>query len=397
MNLLFLSTRLNYPPVGGHSQRTFNIIRYLSDRHNIFYVAFNRKNASDEENRRYRQEMLKYCCECHTFDISSEHSKIIFFANLFRSLLTSKPFISYKYKTSQFSDCIKDIISRNRIDYIHFDMLPLTEYKKIAGSRAAILTEHNVEYLRYFRWLPYEKNSLMKIFICLQYLKLKKYEHKRIKEFEKCIVMSENDKKILSEANNTTSFIVIPNGTDTNYFRPEAKSRLNGLVWAGGMTMWPNKDAVTYFTDEIFPLILKKRPETVFNVIGKSPAPALKKSPHSKNIITHGFVEDIRPIVANAAVYVAPIRIGSGTKLKILDAMAMAKAVVTTSIGAEGINVTDGRNIFICDEPEIFAARTVQLLNDRKLNKKLSENARKFVEENYSWEVILPKMESVYG
>jgi glycosyltransferase involved in cell wall biosynthesis len=397
VNILFLSTRLTYPPFGGHFQRTFNIVKHLSKTHNVFYVSFYKKNLSDTQKYEYRSEMAKYCKECYSFDIPLEKSKICLILTVVRSIFSQKPFIAFKYKTVEMEQCITDILKNNTIDYVHYDMLPLAEYIPITTGIKNVLTEHNIEYYRYMRWIPYERNIPKKLYIMHQYKNLKKYEEETVDKFGKCIVMSEYDKKILAATAQSTSFYVIPNGTDTQYFKPLPEhEESDTVVWAGGMSMWPNRDAVTYFMDEIFPLILKEKPGVKFHVIGNEPPRILFDSKYKSNVIAYGFVEDIRPIIAKAAVYVAPIRIGSGTKLKILDAMAMGKAIVTTSVGAEGIEVQNNRELSICDTPNDFATRVLMLLGNQSLAREFSRKARKTAEDVYEWDKILMRLDKVY-
>jgi glycosyltransferase involved in cell wall biosynthesis len=260
-----------------------------------------------------------------------------------------------------------------------------------------LLTEHNVEYMRYLRWIEKEKNYIKKLYISKQYKDLKNYEINTLKDFKTCVVMSEFDKSILEAYTTNTTFKVIPNGTDTDYFKP-IKSTLarNSLIWVGGMFQWPNIDAVEYFVNEIFPLIITENPDVIFNVVGADPIKILYKSKYSNNIRVHGFVDDIRPLVAASNIYVAPIRIGSGTKLKILDAMSMGKCIVTTSVGLEGIDANIGSDIFVCDTQAEFARVVLKLLSDTNLVMKTGENARRFIVNKYSWKKIFEEMDSLY-
>jgi len=397
MNILFLSTRLPYPPNNGHFQRTFNVLKHLSRKHNIYLVSFFSKGLNKDTREHYNSEMKKYCKECHTFPIPFENSKLTFLYILMKTMLTNKPLIAYKYFVNEAIDCINDIKSRNHIDFVHYDMLPMAEYMKLMPAINSLLTEHNVEYLRYLRWVEKEKNYIKKMYINKQYKDLKNYEIDTLKKFKTCVVMSEYDKNILQEFSINTSFKVIPNGTDTDYFKPEKSDiKKDSLIWVGGMFQWPNIDAVEYFVNEIFPHIAANNKDVIFNVVGADPIKVLYKSKYAKNIRVHGFVDDIRPLVAESNVYVAPIRIGSGTKLKILDAMSMGKCVVTTSVGLEGIEANVGSDVFVCDTAKEYAKMVLELLSDNKLVQRTGENARKFILNNYSWEKIFSKMDCLY-
>lgn len=341
--------------------------------------------------------MMKYCKECHTFFTPFERSKIWFLYTLLKTIFSNKPLIAYKYYTSEVVECINNITDKNNIDFVHYDMLPMAEYKKLIPEINCLLTEHNVEYLRYLRWIEKENNYFKKMYINKQYKDLKQYEVETLNKFKTCVVMSTYDKGVLESDVTNTTFKVVPNGTDTDYFKPASSILdVNSLIWVGGMFQWPNVDAVEYFVKEIFPLILTKNKNVTFNVVGADPIKILYKSNHAKNIRVHGFVDDIRPLVSASNIYVAPIRIGSGTKLKILDAMSMGKCIVTTSVGLEGIDAKVGTDIFVCDKKEEFAEMVLKLLSDTELAKKTGNNARKFILNNYSWEIIFNKMDILY-
>lgn len=397
MNILFLSTRLPYPPNNGHFQRTFNIISHLSKKHDIYLVSFYLKDQSEKIRKTYNDEMEKICKECHTFFIPLEKSKIKLLLTLIKTILFRKPLIGYKYYSNEVVHCINSIKNRIAIDFVHYDMLPMAEYKYLVSDINCLLTEHNVEYLRYLRWIEKEKNIIKKIYIKKQYEDLKQYETNTIKKFKTCVVMSKYDQSILEKYATNTTFKIIPNGTDTEYFKPEiSRHDVKSLIWVGGMIQWPNIDAVEYFVTEVFPLIIAKDPDIIFNVVGADPIKILYKSKYANNIRVHGFVDDIRPIVSASNIYVAPIRIGSGTKLKILDAMAMGKCVVTTSVGLEGIDANVGSDIFVCDTPNEFAKMVLKLLSDTELVRKTGENARNLIMNRYSWDRIFADMDSLY-
>jgi len=158
-----------------------------------------------------------------------------------------------------------------------------------------------------------------------------------------------------------------------------------------------NSDAVDYFLEEIFPLLRKKIPEITVSFIGNFPtAKLLKYSKNYKNLIVHGFVDDVRPHMMEAAVFFAPIRIGSGTKLKVLNAMALEKAVITTTIGAEGINAAPGIDLMIADTPQDFAAKTIYLLQHPEEASLMGKKGREVIEKYYGWETIGKKMYGIY-
>jgi glycosyltransferase involved in cell wall biosynthesis len=190
---------------------------------------------------------------------------------------------------------------------------------------------------------------------------------------------------------------VIPTGVDLEYFRPEpGNEQPYTLVFTGAMDWLANQDAICYFVDEILPLVREQVPETDLWVVGRNPSERVRSLAEKKNGITvTGEVEDVRPYVRDAAVYIVPLRVGGGTRLKIFEAMAMGKAVVSTSIGAEGLPVRDGENILLADERQDFAQKIVNLLRDPATRNRLGQAGRRLVESEYSWRAVAGRFDSM--
>ena len=163
------------------------------------------------------------------------------------------------------------------------------------------------------------------------------------------------------------------------------------------MDWLPNEDAVLYFYEQIFPLIEAQIPDVKFYVVGQNPTERVKQLSRHGNVIVTGMVDDVKPYIAKASVYVVPLRIGGGTRLKILEALAMEKAVVSTTIGCEGLQLTPNKDILIADEPENFARLVIQLAQDEKFRQRFGKSGRKRVEENYDWRSIGKQLNELYG
>jgi glycosyltransferase involved in cell wall biosynthesis len=197
---------------------------------------------------------------------------------------------------------------------------------------------------------------------------------------------------------------VVQTGVDTEYFRPMSVNgdgaRLDAtkhIVFTGSMDWLPNEDGMLYFVREILPLIRRAEPSATLSIIGRAPTPAVKRLAEEPGIEVTGRVDDVRPHVAAGSVYVVPLRIGGGTRLKIFEAMAMGKAVVSTTIGAEGLPVTSGRDIAIADEPQRFADAVVTLMRDAAMRERLEQAARALVVERYDWSAVANDFEDALG
>jgi len=394
MNILFLSTENPYPPDSGHHIRTYNVLKYLSNYNSVFFLGFARHKRELE----YKKELEKFCATVDLFFVPQGKLQWRFIVSLFLNLFSPLPLTVHKYFRKEARARIGHIIKENKIDLVHIDLLHLGTYYKDVCHLPKILINHNVESLRILRWAKIEKNVLLKLYIYFQYVKLYHFEKNIISKFDKCTVVSNFDKEVLMKMNPTTSFVTIPNGVDIEYFKPDnSKIVEHSLVWVGGMDDPNNKNAVHYFLDEIFPLIQSKIPDVKLSFVGREPTSKLiKRAQANSNIKVIGYVEDVRPYIQHASVVIAPLRSGSGTKIKVLNALSLGKAVLTTSIGAEGINVVNNENIIIADDPREFAEKTVYLLENPAVAKKMGEKAREVVEKYYDWKIIGNKMHQVY-
>jgi glycosyltransferase involved in cell wall biosynthesis len=244
----------------------------------------------------------------------------------------------------------------------------------------------------------YAGNLLAGAYLALQAWKLRRFERKTAAMFGHHTTCSGADKETLLQDSRDARVEVVPNGVDTEFFSNTGDTeRPNTLIYVGGMTWHPNHDAMRFFIEEILPLLKKEVPDIEMTHIGRQTGDEFfRKAEREKALRILGFVDDIRPELSRAAVYVVPLRIGGGTRLKVLDALSMGCAIVSTSIGCEGIDVTDGKDIIIADDAESFARKTVEVLSDTELRQRLRENARKLAEEKYSWKTIAPKLERVY-
>jgi glycosyltransferase involved in cell wall biosynthesis len=234
---------------------------------------------------------------------------------------------------------------------------------------------------------------------CVQWLRLRRYEADVCRRADWVLTVSDADADALQRLVPGLDPSVVPNGIDTRVYHPKAvetQPRENSLVFTGTMDFRPNVDAILWFVKEVLPLIQVEIPDVHVNVVGQRPHQRLDPLRENPSVTLTGFVEDVRPYIANAALYVAPLRMGGGTRLKLLEAMAMGKAVVATRLGAEGYPVTDGRELVLADTATDFAERVISLLQSPKRRAALGRTARAFVERRYDWRAIVPLVESGY-
>jgi glycosyltransferase involved in cell wall biosynthesis len=280
--------------------------------------------------------------------------------------------------------------SATRFDVIHVDTIGLASFVDLDRSPAAtVLTHHNIESMLMARRSQVESGRAARAFLAREAVKLAAAERRIPPRFDLNIVMSENDRSALAAAAPDARSTVVPNGVDTDYFTPAPDRETPALIYGGGMNMFANRDAVMHFLAEVWPTITAARPDVRFFAVGQDPPRELvAMAERDPRIVVTGYVPDIREFIAQAAVYVVPLRVGGGTRLKVLDAMAMGKAMVSTSLGCEGIGVTSGDHLLVADSPQAFADATLALLADPQRRMTLGRAARALVEREYSWPVV---------
>jgi len=283
-------------------------------------------------------------------------------------------------------------------DVVHCDILPLAYCIRDLNGPFRTLTDHDVSYLKAKRLAAHMRNPVLKLFLYFEALKLKQLESRVFSKLDLGIAVSELDRQHLERLCPGGRFAVVENGVDVRTFVPDPDAvEPNALVWVGGFHHYPNDEAVRFFIEEIYPRIKQEKAETKLYVVGGGVPDWLRRLANGDpSIFLTGYVDDPVPYIQRAAVFVAPILSGGGTKLKVLEAMAAGKAIVSTSIGVEGIEGKDQEHFMVADSPEAFSSRVVSLLNDHALRERLGANARKRTLEKYDWEAICETIGRIY-
>jgi glycosyltransferase involved in cell wall biosynthesis len=326
-----------------------------------------------------------------------ERSRLYWQLNGWRhALLDPLPLRGRYPRVSEMRDKIGALVREQRFDIVQVQqaylakMLPQTEAATVLDM-ADILSEHE-------RLIMLAKTKTTHRFAAwLEWKKMRALEHRAVRRFDTCVTASEDDRARFLDLFPRARVAMIANGVDVDYFQPQPSLSVGAnLVFVGSMQYEPNTDAVLFFHREILPLIREQRSDIQFYVVGWGPPPEIQALDDDPNVTVTGFVEDVRPYLADGTVVVVPLRFGSGTRLKILDAWAMAKPVVSTSIGAEGLAVRHGENIVLADAPDHFARSVLGLLGDRQKRTRLGLVGRQLVEEKYAWSAIGQQMNDVY-
>jgi glycosyltransferase involved in cell wall biosynthesis len=390
--ILALTSRLPFPPREGHQLRSWHLLKALATRHEVTLLSFERKDDTPDEAAPLRQILRAV----HTFPIPSEHSRLALGQAVARSTMTPHPFIAAKYASQPLRECLR-ALSRDA-DLVHFDMLPLFAHVDcVPAGVPVVLNAHNVEHLLLEKRVQIESRPLSRRFLANQIARLRNFEQAACRRADAVLACSETDADALRELAPAIDVTVVPNGVDLDGNRPAAAS--NGgnarMVFVGQMGWFPNRDGVEWFMREVLPRIVAARADAEFVLVGKADGLEIPESVKT-HVRLAGFVPDLRPVVHDAAVYVVPLRAGSGTRLKVLEAMALGKAVVTTHIGSEGIALRDGESALYADDAESFARAVLDLFDNPGRANQLGVAARACAEAHYGWEAIGSDLLALY-
>lgn len=380
MHILFLSRWFPWPTSNGSKLRIYNLLQGLSKHHEVTLISFVDQPDSDP----LASELIDCCQEVCTvpwksFNPESLKSRI--------ALLDQIP----RYLQDTYSQAMAELIQRKiterHIDFVLASQIETASYRRFFRTLPAIFEEVEISllYENTFHadstWGRFRKN--------LTWIKHRRYLSNLLNSYQACTVASEKEKLLLSkELQNHTRVTVIPNCVDlSDYEEIKSQPQPHSLVFTGSFRYKPNYEAMQWFLGEVFPLIRAEISDVKLTITGDHSDLPL---PDMENVNLIGFVEDIRPVVVGSSISIAPLLSGGGTRLKILEAMALKVPVVASTKGAEGLDVQNGTHLLIADSPRDFANAVVRLFDEPELGKRLSHNAYKLVFEKYNWYTVMP-------
>jgi len=316
-----------------------------------------------------------------------------FYFRLVANLFSQYPYIVQSHYSWLFQEAVVRLIGSMSYDIIICEWTPYAIFIKDISSAKTIISAHNIESSIWRRYEAHELNPINKLYMSIQRKKVEAFERRSFAWANGATAVSIKDAEVIRGFGVGYPVGIIENGVDVEYFKPQQVSvDLNMLLFSGSMDWRPNQDAAIYFAKEILPRIRHRRPLVKVTFVGREPPNHVRALNRIPGVTVTGTVDDVRPYIARAAVYIVPLRIGGGSRLKILEAMAMEKPVVSTSIGAEGLQVRHLDHIFITDGPENFAQGVLTCLDDVDLRNRLATQGRRWVENHHRWEDLAMKL-----
>ena len=390
MRILHLFPYSPIPPTFGGALRNYHLLKHMAAKHDVSVLLYGTSEDADSI--------------AEGFHLPGERIRIVrrtWIRNHWRlgqmyAMSTPHSFFHLMIgRSGRMQEAIDEVLAAGEFDIVQTEFTPMGCYK-LRTAAAKILDAHNVEYHNHLRMSVHANSLIRRLWYRRETHMLKGEETQACRQHDAVFATSARDLELLEKLSPGVPKFVIPNGVDASYFRPNGQTPASpSLVFTGMMAYVPNSDGMLYFLDEIFPLINRKVPGVTITIVGNRPPRELLRRASDQVIIT-GYVDDVRPFVERASVYVAPLRIGSGTRLKILEALSMKKPVVTTSIGCEGLDILDGESALVADEPEAFASRVIELLQNGGLRRKLMRGGYELVREKYDWRIVHQRLDQAY-
>ncbi|MEA3417132.1 MAG: TIGR03087 family PEP-CTERM/XrtA system glycosyltransferase [Thermodesulfobacteriota bacterium] len=406
MNILYIAHRIPYPPNKGDKIRSFNEIKHLSASHNVDLVCL----ADSADDLKYKSNLQKYCRRVFVQHFKISQAKLRGLVSLIKGKAIS---VGYFY-SKKIQQVVDRWMSGTTYDAVICFSSPMAEY--VLNQSTNHLINHSTKTIMDFcdvdseKWLQYSQKSKfpLNLIYRIENKRLLEYEKKINRSFDNSIFVSQQEAdlfyRLFPEAENV---FVIENGVDLEYFsqlvtrnqQPVTSNQQPTLLFTGAMDYWANVDGVLWFCEKIFPIVKDRYPKVQFYIVGSSPNTEIQKLGHNnKSINITGFVEDIRPYYKEADVCVIPLRIARGIQNKVLEAMSMGKAVVTTSAAVQSIKATPGEHLLVEDNSDKFVEAVFRLLENNTLRNYLGTNARQFVKSNYNWQTNMKKFDKlIYG
>jgi polysaccharide biosynthesis protein PslH len=384
VKILLVSSYLPYPLLDGGRIRLYNLIKLLSEKHEITLICEKWPPQTEKD----VEEVKKICKKVLVFN----RPKAMSLKNLAKSFSSLDPMLISVHTHKGFKEIIKKEIDENKFDLIHVETFYVMQNLP-KTSIPTVLIEHNLEY-EVYRKNAMHANPVIRPILMFDSLKLEKRERKAWKSADRLVAVSSHEQKIMGKKAS-----LVPNGVDLNKFKYIKKNydkEKKKALFIGNFKWMQNRDSAAFIIKNVWPLMRSKNKNIYLWVVGKNIPESIKKLASESIKIDENAPDETELIFQSSDLLLSPIRVGGGTNFKILESMACGTPVVTSALGNEGIRAEEDLEILIADRPEQYAAKALKALEDKYLHEKISRNGRKFVENNFDWTQIAGKLNKVY-
>lgn len=383
-----------WPANSGGRLRSYHMINELSRDNDVTVLTTHSPGESASELRKH----LPFCkrVDSRLFSPAKSTSKA-FLLSLAASWVSRLPVDLHKYQFPELRREVEFLLASGNFDLCIADFMSAVPNVAMTGNTPVVFFSHNVEYMIWRRLRDNERSWVKRLLLDIEWRKMRRAERHACNLAKATIAVSAEDATLLQKNCVNTHIQSVNTGVDINYYTPDSAVFRDpfSLVFSGSMDWHPNEDAMLYFMKDVLPKVKEQIPQTTLTIVGRHPSARLRSAALFAGVEVTGTVPDIRPWLDKAAVYIVPLRIGGGTRLKIYEALSMGKAVVSTTIGAEGLSLTDDVHLLRADTTETFTSSVVALLRNPGMQRSLGEAGRQLMEENYGWSTIAHQFESL--
>jgi glycosyltransferase involved in cell wall biosynthesis len=402
MRVLWLAHLLPFPPTGnGSLQRAHHLLKETARRHEIHLRALAPPSGltSPADIDRAERELSTFVASIRVFPLPSRYRGLRRALGAAAACVRPISFWEAWYWSRPLHRHLRDLVRTTRFDVAHVETVFLAPYLTAMPGLPIVLSHHNVESQLLQRRAASQRVPWARAFFAREARKVSAVERTVAPRVAQNIVVSELDGARLRDVTGDARIASVANGVDVTFFqaRQSAGAEPGTMIFAGGMDWFANRDGIEFFVSEIWPALLWDNPTRRMTVIGRNPPPALRSAARDPRLRVLGFVEDIRPYIEAASIYLCPVRVGGGTRLKILDALAMSRPLVSTDLGVEGLGLIEGEHYLRANTPVEFVSQVRRLESDAALRERLAAGGREFVVRHYSWHRVAESLEQAYS
>lgn len=387
MRILFLTSRLPYPPNRGDRSRVFHFIKALSREHDLSLVSF----IARESEREHLPVLRSYCRQVSVVQMDRRRSAMSALCNLWRA----EPLQALYYRSGTMRRLVDETLAATRFDVVYAHLFRMAPYVADRRDLYRVVDLTDAISKEVARSLPY-RGLVWRLIYSWERPRIERYERWVAETFEESWMISGADREVLASACPASNIRVVPIGVDSERFYPTEQScRPNSLIFVGHMGVFHNVDAVTHLVQDVLPLVWPRIPDCTLEIVGAEPNAQVRRLADNPLVSVAGFVPDLNARLNGAAVFVAPLRFAAGVQTKVLEAMATARPVVTSSMVNDGLGAQPGKEVLLADDKGTAADQIVALLQDEALRARIGQAGRRFVQERYTWERVVERLRDI--
>lgn len=397
MKIVIVNEGLAYPPTAGNRIRTMNLMIRLARRHQVTYIC--RGGWPEDEIRQQHEFLTSHGIETLVVDDPVQKNEgARFYGRLAANLLSPLPYAVSSHNSPMMRKAIREYATRHRVDIWQFEWLGYADALAGLPDAKTVVMAHNVESLIWQRYYETEKHPLKKAYIKHQWRKYERFERRIFEQATRVVTVSPPDAELVVENFGVNHVSVVDNGIDKEYFSAvERRPDPSRILFMGSLDWRPNLDAANQLLDEIFPRVLARVPDARLMFVGRNPGDNLmRKIKAAPRVELHANVPDVRPYLAQAGVMAVPLRVGGGSRLKILEALAAGVPVVSSAVGYEGLHLTPSRHLLVANDTEQFANTLVECIHVPAWAGEIARRGQQFVLNRYDWDALADRLEEAW-